>query len=178
MTFEAFPKIARLKRNAVISEKIDGTNAQIFITDDGDVLAGSRNRMVTVASDNYGFARWVEGNKAELLKLGPGRHFGEWWGHGIQRGYNQKEKRFSLFNSFRWKDPAERPACCEVVPVLWYGEFATEPVDWCIQKLRDSGSVAAPGFMNPEGIVVWHDAAKQMFKVTCENDNQPESLAA
>lgn len=31
MTFEAFPKISRLRRNVIVTEKIDGTNAQVFI---------------------------------------------------------------------------------------------------------------------------------------------------
>jgi len=55
--FEAFPKIARLNRNCVITEKIDGTNAQIHITDEGEVLVGSRNRYLTGTGkdDNFGF---------------------------------------------------------------------------------------------------------------------------
>jgi hypothetical protein len=40
--------------------------------------------------------------------------------------------------------------------------------------LRLDGSYAAPGYMKPEGIVVYHTAAKQMFKVTIENDEQPK----
>ena len=78
--FIPFPKIARLSRLAIVSEKIDGTNAQVLITEDGDIFAGSRSRWITPEDDNYGFARWVEGNKDTLLKLGPGRHMGEWWG--------------------------------------------------------------------------------------------------
>jgi len=96
--FKEFPKMARMSRDVIISEKIDGTNAQILITPDGDLFTGSRTRWITPADDNHGFARWAEGNRDELLKLGPGRHFGEWWGQGIQRGYGLKEKRLSLFN--------------------------------------------------------------------------------
>ena len=29
--FEPFPKIARMKREQIITEKIDGTNAQVYI---------------------------------------------------------------------------------------------------------------------------------------------------
>ena len=104
LEFREFPKIARLSREMIITEKIDGTNAQILITEDGQILTGSRNRWITPQDDNYGFAKWVEENKQEILKLGVGRHFGEWWGGGIQRGYNlpKGEKRFSLFNVSRW----------------------------------------------------------------------------
>src|SRR5436305_1822690 len=98
--FNAFPKIARLNRECVITEKIDGTNASILIDEDGVVMAGSRTRWITPENDNFGFAKWVEANKSELMKLGVGHHFGEWWGSGIQRGYGltKGEKRFSLFN--------------------------------------------------------------------------------
>jgi hypothetical protein len=79
----------------------------------------SRSRWITPDDDNFGFAAWVEANRDELLTLGPGRHFGEWWGSGIQRGYGlpKGEKRFSLFNVSRWGE--SRPACCHVVPVLY-----------------------------------------------------------
>lgn len=35
--FHEFPKIARYSRPIIITEKIDGTNAQICISDDGKV---------------------------------------------------------------------------------------------------------------------------------------------
>ena len=40
--FAGFPKIARLNRQVIVTEKIDGTNAQIRITEDGQFLVGSR----------------------------------------------------------------------------------------------------------------------------------------
>ena len=75
---QEFPKMARLSREVIITEKIDGTNAQIFISEEGIILAGSRTRWITTQDDNFGFAKWVEENKEELLKLGAGRHFGAW----------------------------------------------------------------------------------------------------
>ena len=91
--FEKFDKIARLSRNCIITEKIDGTNAQVFIGENGEFLTGSRNRWITPEDDNAGFARWALENKEKLLQLGPGRHFGEWWGSGIQRRYGLDRKR-------------------------------------------------------------------------------------
>lgn len=199
MDFEPFPKMARLSRPCVISEKIDGTNAQIkivqsvkmpeghdewpykpepkavdyFYAADGscwNIFAGSRTRWITVDDDNFGFAKWVVANKTELIKLGPGEHFGEWWGSGIQRNYGLKEKRFSLFNTARWSDLAVRPACCHVVPELFRGIFDTEQVRVHLNNLRNFGSVAAPGFMKPEGVVIWHEHARVMFKKTLERD--------
>lgn len=168
--FESFESIPRLARGCVISEKIDGTNSQVFIPDDlSCIRAGSRNRWITPDDDNYGFARWVADNAAELMKLGPGRHYGEWWGSGIQRRYGLNEKRFSLFNSARWTDDV-RPSCCHVVPVLYAGPFNTAVVEEQLTLLRLNGSFAAPGFKDPEGIVIWHESARKLFKKTLGDD--------
>lgn len=172
--FEGFPKIPRLSRECWVTEKLDGTNASIFIGDDGEFLVGSRTRWITPENDNHGFARWAYEHKEELLKLGPGRHFGEWWGQGIQRGYGLREKRFSLFNVSRWEDDAIRPSCCWVVPILYRGPFTTPDVDVYLDHLARYGSVAAPGFMKPEGIVIYHAAANHYFKKTIEKDEQPK----
>ena len=172
--FQKFPKIPRLFRTCVITEKIDGTNAQIKITPDGLVVAGSRNRYITPEDDNHGFAAWVRDHREELLGLGVGTHYGEWYGCGINRNYGLSEKRFALFNTFKWGDCESRPACCGVVPVLFQGEFSEVAVRICLLNLENFGSVAAKGFMKPEGVVVYHEAAGQYFKVTLENDGRPK----
>ena len=168
--FIGFPKIPRYSRDVIVTEKIDGTNAQIYIGEDGTFLAGSRNRWLTPDNDNFGFAKWAYENKEELLKLGPGRHFGEWWGQGIQRGYGLTEKRFSLFNTLRWG--SERPSCCHVVPILFYANFDQLNITDLIDHLKRYGSIASPGFMNPEGIVIYHIAGNLFFKKTIENDEK------
>lgn len=165
--------MARLSREVIVTEKIDGTNAQVFISDDlTEVRAGSRTRWITPEDDNFGFAAWVERNRDELLQLGPGRHFGEWWGQGIQRKYDMPEKRFSLFNVARWAEA--RPACCHVVPVLYQGLFDTAEINFALAQLASFGSVAAPGFMKPEGIVAFHVAGNVGFKKTIEKDDKPK----
>jgi hypothetical protein len=179
--FIGFPKIARLSRDIVITEKIDGTNGCIFIGEDGEFLVGSRSRWITPEMDNHGFARWAYDHKDELVLLGPGRHFGEWWGSGIQRGYGlpKGEKRFSLFNTNRWgehrdveKYPNDCPSCCHIVPVLYKGLFDTEWIKIEINGLVKNGSKAAPGFMQPEGVVIFHTAANTLFKKTIKNDEK------
>lgn len=175
MEFKEFPKMPRLSREVIVTEKIDGTNAQVCITEDGRILAGSRTRWITPEADNFGFAAWVRDNADDLAKLGPGIHFGEWWGAGIQRRYGLAEKRFSLFNVARWGD--SRPACCDVVPVLYRGLFCTSVVEQCISDLRQNGSRAAPGFMRPEGVVVFHVAGNVWFKKTLEKDEVPKTIA-
>ena len=172
--FTEFPKMARLSREVVVTEKIDGTNAQVFVDEDGTILAGSRSRWITPENDNFGFAAWVRDHADELRELGPGRHFGEWWGAGIQRRYGLADKRFSLFNVLRWGEA--RPACCGVVPVLYRGPFDTARIDDTLATLAEEGSVAAPGFMKPEGIVVFHIAGNVGFKKTIEKDEVPKTM--
>ena len=181
--FEAFPKIPRLRRGIVITEKIDGTNAAIGISEEGRVYAQSRKRIITPDEDNFGFARWVAENAESLHEiLGPGLHFGEWWGSGIQRGYGltKGEKRFSLFNVSRWGDncDVEDYPGLAVVPLLYTGPYSDPAVDDVLATLHAQGSVASPGFDKPEGIIVYHSAARQMFKVLLENDDVPKSLVA
>lgn len=218
--FKPWPKIARLNRRVTVSEKLDGSNGQVAIlpillaepapeaaivswpsaespTGGFCMFAGSRTRWVTPANDNYGFAAWVLDNHVALMKLGPGRHFGEWWGRGIQRNYGLTERRFSLFNTERWclhneepklipsgnpkaepKYQDKLPECVGLVPVLYQGPFSQAAIeDEGLWILRTYGSRAAPGFMNPEGVVVFHHAANISFKVTLEGDESPKSIA-
>jgi hypothetical protein len=169
--FEPFPKIRRLRRETVITEKIDGTNAAVGITEDGRVYAQSRKRIITVDVDNHGFARWVSEHADGLRdELGPGLHFGEWWGLGIQRGYGLDEKRFSLFNTIRWR--GKPLTVCHVVPVLAHVDaYSDDAVEEALAKLRRVGRYAAPGYDNPEGIVVFHRASNTPFKVTLTGDD-------
>jgi len=159
--FKAWPKIPRLSNEKYfITEKIDGTNAAVIITEDGEIGAQSRNKLITPEDDNYGFAKWVQANKEALLTMGPGHHYGEWWGLGIQRGYGQDKKRFSLFNTARWnKDNPNTPTCCDVVPSL------PSNIEEALSVLKTQGSQAAPGFMQIEGIVVYCYQTKSYYKV-------------
>jgi hypothetical protein len=172
MEFREFKKIPRLSREIIITEKIDGTNGVIAIGDNGEFQVGSRSRWIEPGkqTDNAGFAEWAYSNKNELMKLGSGYHYGEWWGQKIQRGYELKEKRFSLFNVSRWNDDTVRPACCYVVPILYQGEFNTATIEGILFALKCTGSKAAPGFMHPEGIVIFHTASGYLFKKTIEKD--------
>ena len=176
--FQKWPKIPRLFRDMVITEKIDGTNGAVIITEEGVVAAQSRNRLITPEDDNAGFAKWVDANQIELVvALGVGRHFGEWWGSGIQRRYGLtgNDKRFSLFNVNRYADAdLSRVPGLGLVPVLYRGPFDTNEADDALDNLTDSGSWASPGFMRPEGIVVFHAAANSCFKVTVEHDEKPK----
>lgn len=174
--FQKFPSIPRLSREIIITEKIDGTNASIVITEDVQFLTGSRTRFITPENDNAGFSRWAHQHKEELMELGVGTHYGEWWGQGIQCGYGLKEKRFSLFNVHRWAE--SRPSCCHVVPTLYKGDFDTAKIQEVLDNLALNGSIAAPGFMNPEGIIIFHTQGNLMFKKTIKNDEKGKSYGS
>ena len=201
LEFIKFPSIKRLSREIIITEKLDGTNAQIYIElranvpqeelDSGGnpfmsvqsdgidyvMLAGSRSKWLgSGKDDNFGFGSWVSEHREELLKLGPGRHFGEWWGKGIQRGYGLSTKKLSLFNVNRWYDfDAHKnicPACCDVVPTMYRGVMSEQEINRLLLSLKEMGSSASPGFMDPEGIVIYHTASGTLFKKTIKDDEK------
>lgn len=177
--FEKFPKIPRLKHglNITVSEKLDGTNGQIVIPNviipeinpALQILAGSRNRYHKWgdrATDNYDFALWVAEHAADLLALGHGRHYGEWYGRGINRGYDLDERCFALFNTSK---PSEYlPFCVEQVPVLYDGEYQGYDHLMSIWKeLVETGSHAHDfcGFNRPEGLVIWFHEMRTYMKM-------------
>lgn len=212
--FQAFPKIPRMDGNMFVTEKIDGTNACIVVTqlvhswakpvtlrvraegaEQGDadnmyetvgsVYAQSRNRIITPENDNYGFAQFVWDNASVLANgLGEGRHYGEWWGRGINRGYGLDERWFSLFNTGRWTNEAieqggmgDLPVA--VVPLLVvHGSLDTAVVADAMDNLASGGSHAAPGYDRPEGVVVFHSKSGHMYKQTFEGDASKWALAA
>lgn len=180
MEFKAFPKIESLRKiEMTITQKIHGTNAQIFITErqsnliwlngveqvdpsvveiEGkyyDLRCGSRSRWIYPGDDNYGFAAFVHQHKEEFIrKLGPGQHFGEWAGPGINSGEGLSEKTLVLFDW--WKFPPERelPIQTTVVPVLYRGPLDLAMIEQVMNDLKTNGSKLMPGFMRPEGVVV------------------------
>jgi hypothetical protein len=218
MTVIAYPKfrpIPRLHRRIVITEKIHGSNGLIEVTKVDDfndpegvgvvvihngehyvLRAGSRNRWLTPDDDNFGFARFVWDNAQSLVNLGEGKHYGEWFGKGINAGYGLDEKRFALFNVAKWYDPRDpeitekflqtfpkaqpAPEAVTVVPVISVidGKHLNYAVEEALNTLESEGSFIAPGFMDPEGVVVFHDAAGTYFKATLKHDEQPKSTVA
>jgi hypothetical protein len=197
--FERFASLTRFSHGWTITEKLDGTNACVLIVPVSDpqyatanakgvdpatrlaligdlaVFAQSRNKMITPADDNAGFARFVHDNAEAFVELlGEGRHYGEWVGKGInKRQYGLPDKRFALFNTARWTNVA-LPDRVTVVPVLAEG-YLGEPggeFSRIMDELRENGSAFAPGFMDPEGIVMRHGPSGTLFKKTFDYDEQ------
>lgn len=195
--FERFASLTRFSHDWTITEKIDGTNACIFITtpDNPDididlrtaagdgvvVFCQSRNRIITPTDDNMGFATWVSNNIEPLVEiLGQGRHYGEWCGGSIQRGYGLKNKKFVLFNTHRWRGLSDHPdggllnGQLTCVPVLaeGYMDNPGQEALHAMDVLKTTGSAFAPGFMDPEGVVMRHNPSGTVFKKTFDYDEQ------
>ena len=161
--FKEWPKITRVenRRTPIFSEKIDGTNACIIVTEDGDFACQSRSRIIVPGDDNFGFAKWAYERKDELVAgLGIGYHYGEWWGQGIQRTYGLDHRRFSLFDTRRWNEHHEPPEGVYVVPIL-----PVTTIEEARYFLREQGSLAAKGYDRPEGAVMYDPDTRTRFKI-------------
>lgn len=146
------------------------------------VWTQSRSRFLkpNKQEDNFGFATWVAENVEELIRfLGVGDHYGEWWGSKIQRGYGltNGDRRFSLFDAHKWKDSLHysEPTLyvlpnLYVVPMLYHGSLYDLDVNTLAESLRETGSLAAPGF-SAEGMVVYLRELRASYKVLLENDD-------
>lgn len=137
-----------------------------FVTTDGKYLVrpAKRTSFISIEKDNFNFAQWVSTSKDDLARvLGAGTHFGEWIGPGINSGEGIKEKRFVLFDVMRFETQKEEmtkvnlwPSRLDLVPKLALettGDLRSL-ADRIMAELKEKGSVYAPGFMRPEGIVI------------------------
>lgn len=167
MEFKSFGKILHIgKLYMSITQKIHGSNAQIYIYKDENgetqLLCGSRSRWLTPDDDNYGFCKFVTENREDFTsRLGEGRHFGEWAGPGINSGEGLKEKTLCLFNWRRWTGK-QLPARVTTVPLLYKGPISLTAINEMMDALKEQGSFLVPGFMKPEGVVI--DIDGQLYK--------------
>lgn len=191
--FHPWPSTPRLFRDVVITEKIDGENVALHIQEVEDpdwdepwplirhagkwyyVAAQTRKKLLPY-DEMYrsSFGRWVIANSYSIFEaLGTGTHFGEWWGKGIKRGYGRGHNCLSLFNTARWNNLNRviGGVVLTSVPVIYEGPMTTIRVRIAVNYLKRVGSVAAPGYMNPEGVCVYQKASDTISKVTIENDD-------
>lgn len=192
--FHSYPKIPRYENETfTLSEKIDGSNGVININDDGKIIAGSRTQWLIGQDskgrniDNHGFRQWVADHHDDLLKLGVGTHYGEWYGNKINRKYGLDHNRFMLFNRTRYESniskqmaiqsicpgtPSTRdelfPSCCELETVLMdnvcFNALPDLVREFC-KSFITNGSRHVPGFKNPEGLIVRSNLRGTLYKV-------------
>lgn len=172
--FEAWPKTLHVDKvlgKVIVTEKIDGTNACLFFYPNGEMFVQSRNRIITPDQDNAGFAKWAYRNQKDLFYIfGPGRHYGEWWGHKIGRTYDMTYNVFSVFNNGRfYKTEANSNDSMSTrahemglgeeisaVPHIFTGMYGSPEMDGAIDAFSGGMSLAALEYgieyPNPEGV--------------------------
>jgi hypothetical protein len=92
------------------SVKLHGTNAAVVLGLDGEVYTQSRERVLSIESDNAGFAIWMEQHKEYFKKIlktfismtdttNTVQIYGEWCGGNIQKGVGLSKlpKMFVIF---------------------------------------------------------------------------------
>lgn len=88
--------------------KIDGTNASVWLGDDGNVHAGSRKRELSLEKDNAGFYAYAIADpniKAYLDKHPTHRLYGEWLvPHSLKTYRDDAWKKFYVFDVCTDKD--------------------------------------------------------------------------
>ena len=138
-----FKKFQKIKREEMLyvrcSQKINGTNCHV-VFDNGKWLAASKNRYLKKDSDHFGFYRFVEENYIELFNiLGPGTHYGEWCGKGIQNGEGLSNRHWVLFSqkyvnilNFTKKNILENHICYKA-PIIIQGR----PVDFRLKTVKE-----------------------------------------
>lgn len=85
--------------------KIDGTNASVWLGDDGQIKAGSRTRELSHESDNAGFYAYVQTSEKLLgfFSKYPGvRLYGEWLvPHSLKTYEDSAWRKFYIFDTCR-----------------------------------------------------------------------------
>ena len=179
--YPSFASIERLENlYCHITEKIDGTNGLIEIS--RFVCFGSRNRYINTQDDNSGFATFFSKYQKELEDIfiaidnekqgcieAPLLIYGEWFGKGIQRGYNLEAKFFMPFSEYFATKMIDAGIPHIEMPVTLYsGKFSIEALDGCMNKLKDEGSQVIPGYNRPEGVVIYFPTYNFRLKETFE----------
>lgn len=200
--FVEFPKIPRLNREVIVMEKIDGTNATVFVrvaciacggvyksqtpnakpdsccprpeVGSMTVHASSRNKWIDETDDNHGFARWVADHAEELKALGPGLHRGEWHGPGINQAHYGLTKGEKRFYLFNTSrwSTGNPPPACCGIVPVLYRGNFNTAIIRDIVDDLRAKGSRAYPGQKAEGVVIFHVAANLFFKVTCNKDNE------
>ena len=84
--------------------KLDGTNAQVWLNEDGTIGAGSRNRTLDIHNDNAGFMNYIVTDKRikDLFDIYPELTlYGEWLvPHSLKTYRDDAWRKFYIFDIF------------------------------------------------------------------------------
>jgi len=100
--------------------KVDGTNSSVFLNEEGELSAGSRNRELTLENDNAGFYAYIKEDaniKAFLIEHPTLRIFGEYLvPHSLKTYRDSAWRKFYVFDIC--KSSGEYMPYEEYVPLL------------------------------------------------------------
>lgn len=119
MQFQKYQHLERLGTEEVegieagtcyVFPKLDGTNASVWIDAEGNLKAGSRNRVLSVDNDNAGFNKWVLENEdlfRPFFEENPDCIlYGEWLVPHTLKTYRESAWRnFYIFDVYKYGDP-------------------------------------------------------------------------
>ena len=84
--------------------KLDGTNAQVWLNEDGTIGAGSRNRTLSIHNDNAGFMNYIitDDRIKSFLEIYPDcTLYGEWLvPHSLKTYRDDAWRKFYIFDIF------------------------------------------------------------------------------
>lgn len=102
MEFKKYQHIERFGTSEVENIELDGTNASVWLNEDGEIQAGSRKRHLTLDKDNAGFLEWVIGQKNIINYLNENpthRLYGEWLvPHALKTYRESAWRKFYVFD--------------------------------------------------------------------------------
>jgi hypothetical protein len=175
--FERYPSLKRFGTTEVsgiedgmvyIFPKLDGTNASVWLDDDGEVQAGSRNRHLDESSDgdNAGFCKWVraQSNIETFLRDHENfRLYGEWLVPHTIKGYRDDAwRKLYVFDVYDMENEKFIPYDdykllldqyeIEYIPALWKAQAVT--IDKLLHKLPQNTYLMKDGEGPGEGLVV------------------------
>lgn len=165
-----------------IFPKLDGTNSHVWKDRDGVVHFGSRNRELSLGSDNAGFMAW--GVDQDWSCLGSGDHlFGEWLvPHSLKTYRDDAWRKFYVFDGLKddgryysYDELKSTYGCLNIIePISIITNPKLEDIQRCLDEnkyLIKDGSGVGEGvviknyeFVNKFGRVVWGKMVTNGFK--------------
>ena len=120
----------------LVFPKLDGSNGSVWLDDEGQIQAGSRNQQLTPDKTNQGFYTFVQDNarlKAYLKEHSNHRLFGEWLvPHSLKTYRDEAWRRFYIFDVSIEKEGFE-----ELLPYdNYYEELERHDLDYIIPICR------------------------------------------
>lgn len=169
--------------------KLDGTNAQVWLNEDGTIGAGSRNRTLSIHSDNAGFMNWaITQDKLHWLLAGFPELtlYGEWLvPHSLKTYRDDAWRKFYIFDVYnnttgefydyeRYKDILDAYELDYLPPIAIIKNGNREHYEKCLDKnvflIKDGMGVGEGiviknyGWTNKYGRTVWAKIVTNEFK--------------